>query len=134
MIVEDRRRKKYSKATGVLSAVLGADVLFIALVSRSSFTSLVTLSAEKISVNNFVLLDVIGVAAALVTSFLLLRFKHFSKISFGAMCGFSIFFGLILPLLQVLHSPSTWFSLVMVEGAVALALTGAVMVLSMFTV
>lgn len=133
IIIEDRKRKKYGKATGVLSAILGVDVLAMAVLSRSSFSTLVTLSSGRISTGNYLLLDVLGAVAAFVASFLLLEFKHFSKISFAAACGFSIFFGLMLPLMQVLHSPSHLVSAVTVEGALALVLAGVAMFLSIFS-
>ena len=133
MVVEDRKRKKYGKATWILSIALGADILSMAVVSRSSFTGLVMLSTGKISIGSFVILDVVGAAAALFTAFLLRKFKHFSKVSFSTMCGFAIFFGLTLPMMQLILSPNSWISLVTVEGALALALAGAAMVLSIFS-
>jgi hypothetical protein len=139
MVVEDRKRKKYGKGTGVLSAILGADILVMAIASRSAFQGLETLSTGKVSAGTFVLLDVIGAAAAVLTGFLLLKFKHFSKVSFAVTCGFAIFFGLTLPLTQYVRLtptsvvPTAIAPLVLAEGVVALALTGAVMVLSIFS-
>lgn len=133
MVIEDRKRKKYGKATGIFSVVLGTDVLAMAIISRSDFSRLVALSAGKVSTGNFLLLDVIGAAAALLTGFLLLKFKHYSKISFGVTCAIAIFFGLMLPLMQYLHSPNSLLSVLTFEGAAALVLTGVVMVLSLFS-
>ena len=133
MVIEDRKRKKYGKATGIFSVALGADVLAMAIISRNDFSRLVTLSAGRVSTGNFVLLDVIGAAAAILMGFLLLEFKHFSKISFAITCAVAIFFGLMLPFLEVLHSPSSLVSVLTFEGAAALVLTGVVMVLSLFS-
>ena len=133
MVVEDRKRKKYGKAMGFVSIALGVDVLLMAIATRGSFNGLVMLSTGKISAGSFVILDVVGAAAALVTAFLLSEYKYFSKISFAATCGFAIFFGLTLPLMQIIHSPSNWLSLVTFEGAAALVLTGTMMVLSIFS-
>jgi hypothetical protein len=133
MIVEDRKRKKYGKATGILSAILGGSLLAIAITSRSALMGLETLSNGRIAGNTFVVLDLAGAAFAILTGFLLLRFRHFSKVSFSITCGFAIFFGLILPVMQAVHSSGNWVSVVGVEGVLALVLSGAVMVLSLFS-
>jgi hypothetical protein len=130
MVVEDRKRKKYGKATGIMSLILAADVLAMAVTSRSVILSLESLSNGLVTGNTFVLLDVLGGAFAILTGFLLLRFKHFSKISFAIACGFGIFFGLTLPLIDVVHLSGSYLSVVMVEGVLALGLAVVVMVLS----
>ena len=129
--MEDRKRKKYGKATGVLSAVLGGSLLAVAITSKSAVQNLESLSNGLVTGNTFLILDVIGAASAILTGFLLLRFKHFSKLTFAVSCSSAIFFGVTLPLMQVVHSSRSLLSIAGVEGILVLALSGAVMVLSL---
>ena len=133
MIVEDRKRRKYGKATGILSVFLAIDVVVMAITSTNVFQTLEALSNGLISGGTFVLLDIVGGLFAILTGFLLLRYKHFSKISFSIACGFGIFFGLFLPLMEVVHLSGGFLSLAVVEGALALILSVVVMVLSIFS-
>jgi hypothetical protein len=133
MVREDRKRKKFGKATGVLSVALGGILLAIALTSRTALISLESLSDQRIAGSTFVLLDFVGVACAIFTGFLLLRYKHFSRVSFSATCGLAIFFGLTLPLMQVAHSQGELLSLVGIEGILALVVSGVVMGLSILS-
>ena len=131
MIVEDRKRKKYGKATGILSLILAGDVLAMVITSRNVIQSLGSLSNGLVAGNTFVLLDVLGAAFAVLLGFLLLKFKHFNKASFAITCGFGIFFGLTLPLMEIYHLDGSYLSVAMVEGALALVLAVIVMVLSL---
>jgi hypothetical protein len=133
IIVEDRKRRKYGKATGVLSAVLGCSLLVIALTSRNAVQNLETLFDGRVAGSTLLAFDLAGAAFALLTGFLLLKYKHFSKVSFSISCIFAIFFGLNLILMQVVHSPSSVISVVGIEGAFALAVSLAVMALSIFS-
>jgi len=133
MVVEDRKRKKYGKATGILSAALGCSLLAIAVTSKTAVQGLESLTSGRIAGNTFLILDVVGAAFAILTGLLLLRYKHFSKVTFSAACGFGIFFGLTLPLMQVYHWSGSLLSIVGAEGVLALVLTGVVMALSVIS-
>ena len=133
MVREDRKRKKFGKATGILSVVLGGILLAMAVTSRSALQGLESLSDQLVVGNTFVILDFLGVACAVFTGFLLLKYKHFSKISFSLTCGLAIFFGLTLPLMQWIHSSGNLLSVVGIEGVLALILSGVVMALSVFS-
>lgn len=133
MIIEDRKRRKFGKATGILSVVLGGSLLVLAATSTSALRGLETLSNGLIAGSTFVDLDLLGAAFAIVTAFFLLRFKHFSKVSFSIGCGFAIFFGLTLPLMQVVHSSGSILSVVGIEGVFALIVSIVVMVLSLYS-
>ena len=133
MVIADRKRKKYGKATGIFSAMLGGGLLAMAITSRGAIQGLETLSNGFLNGNAFVILDLVGAGFAILTGFLLLKYRHFSKVSFSVTCGVAIFFGLTLPLMQVVHLSKSLLSVVGVEGVFALALTVVVMVLSLFS-
>jgi hypothetical protein len=130
MVREDRKRRKFGKATGIFSLVLGGVLLAMAVTSRTAVQGLESLSDQLITGSTFVILDFVGVACAIITGFLLLRYKHFSKLSFSLTCGLAIFFGLTLPLMQIMHSRGSLLSVVGIEGALALIFAGTVMALS----
>jgi hypothetical protein len=133
MVREDRKRKKFGKATGILSVVLGGILLAMAVTSRNALQGLESLSNQVVVGSTFVILDFVGVACAVFTGFLLLKYKYFSKISFSLTCGLAIFFGLTLPLMQWIHSSGNLLSIVGIEGLLALVFSGIVMALSVFS-
>ncbi|HYB04059.1 MAG TPA: hypothetical protein VED17_06335, partial [Nitrososphaerales archaeon] len=115
------------------SLMLGGILLAMTVTSRNAIQGLVSLSDQLITGSAFLILDFIGVVCAIITGFLLLRYKHFSKLSFSLTCGLAIFFGLTLPLMQIVHSKGSLLSVVGVEGVLALIFAGTVMVLSVFS-
>jgi hypothetical protein len=133
MIIEDRKRRKYGKATGILSLVLGADVWALAIISTSAIRGLDILSNGLVSGNTFVALDLVGAGFAILTGFLLLTFRHFSKISFSIACGVGIFFGLTLPLIDLAHVSGDVLSVVVIGGVVTVVVSAVVMFLSIFS-
>jgi hypothetical protein len=130
MVREDRKRRKFGKATGIFSLALGGVLLAMVVTSRAAVQGLESLSDQLISGSTFVILDVIGVVCAIITGFLLLKYKHFSKLSFSLTCGLAIFFGLTLPLMQIVHSRGSLLSVVGIEGVIALIFSAIVMALS----
>lgn len=130
MVREDRKRRKFGKAMGIFSLALGGVLLAMVVTSRTAVQGLESLSDQLITGSAFVILDFVGVVCAIITGFLLLRYKHFSKLSFSLTCGLAIFFGLTLPLMQIVHSRGSLLSIVGIEGVLALIFSAVVMALS----
>jgi len=130
MILEDRKKAKYGKTMGIVSIALGADLAAIVITSKNSFQSLESLGNGVVSTNTFTALDLVGVTFAILTGLFLLKYKHFSKITFAVTCGFATFFGLTLLLMRSLHPSYGLLSAVSVEAGVALILSVIVMFLS----
>jgi hypothetical protein len=133
MVREDRKRKKYGKATGIFSIVLGCVLLSMIVTSQNAIQGLESLSDQLITGGMFVVLALVGILCAALTGFFLLQYKYFSKVFFSLTCGLAIFFGLTLPLMEIVHSRGSLVSVVGIEGVLALLFAGVVMALSIFS-
>ncbi|MDA4111890.1 MAG: hypothetical protein OK439_05085 [Thaumarchaeota archaeon] len=132
MILDERRKASLGRATGVLSIVMGADLFAILLSSKNSLQSLETLVNNVVPINAFILLDVLGGAAAIFAGFSLLRFKRLNTLSFSIGCAFAIFFGVTLALMRASELSNTFFVGIdaLIFGAIILSVT--VMFLSIY--
>jgi len=100
MILEERRKASLGRATGVLSVVMGADLIAILIYSQNALKSLQVLVNGIVPNNVFLVLDILGGISAIVAGISLLRFKHFNTISFSVGCAFAVFFGVTLALMR----------------------------------
>jgi len=133
LILEDRKRAKYRKRMGLVSIVLGADLVAIELSSKSSFQSLESLGNGVVPASTFAALDILGAIFAILTGLFLLRYRYFSKITFSATCGFGAFFGLVLLVMRSVHLADSFLTPVSAEAVVALILSVYVMFLSVYS-
>jgi hypothetical protein len=133
MILENRKKAKFGKSIGVISIFLGADLTAIEITSKNSFQSLESLGNGVVSTNTFAVLDLVGATFAILTGLFLLRYRHFSKISFSIACGFAAFFGLTLLLMRSIHLADSFLSAISAEAVVALILSISVMFLSIYS-
>jgi hypothetical protein len=132
MILEERRKTSLGKMTGVLSVLMGGDLLMILIFSQSALTGLQALAKGVVPNSAFLLLIVLGGISAIIAGVSLLKYKHFQTITFSIGCGFAIFFGVTLALLR-----ASEFSNVLLIGTnaligAAILLAGVVMFLSIY--
>jgi hypothetical protein len=100
LILEERRKASITKATGLVSVAMGADLFAILLYSPNALAALQTLAIGTVPNTVFLVLVIFGGISAIIAGISLLKYKYFSTIAFAVGCSFAIFFGVTLALMR----------------------------------
>lgn len=101
ILLDERKKAKFERTSGVLALIVGLDLLAMTFTSQALFQSLGSLTHGLMPSYLLIILDVIGGSASIYGGMTLLKYRYGRKLPIWIGCGLGLYLGVALSLVQM---------------------------------